>query len=245
VSNSNGSERQGPLPSRSRRWHLARLTRARAAVLQRLADQPEPCRTGALAALMHQHPNTIREHLDALVADGLATRQAAEPSGRGRPAWLYAAVPLDAEADGSGGVAREYAGLAAALASHLDRSSEHPQEDAVEAGTDWGRRLAQDLARDSRRPAAPNATAARREVVRLLDGLGFAPDADARAAVVRLRRCPLLEAAHQHPAVVCGVHLGLVRGALEELGGQPDGTELRPFSEPGACRLDLLRRRAG
>jgi predicted ArsR family transcriptional regulator len=190
---------------------------------------------------MHQHPNTIREHLDALVADGLATRQAAEPSGRGRPAWLYAAVPLDAEVDGSGGVAREYAGLAAALASHLARSSEHPQEDAVEAGTEWGRRLAQ----DSSPSAAPNATAARREVVRLLDGLGFAPDADARAAVVRLRRCPLLEAAHQHPEVVCGVHLGLVRGALDELGGQPDGTELRPFAEPGACRLDLLPRRAG
>jgi predicted ArsR family transcriptional regulator len=229
------------MPSRPRRWRLARLTRARAAVLQRLADQPEPCRTGALAAMMHQHPNTIREHLDALVADGLATRQAAEPSGRGRPAWLYAAVPLDAEADGSGGVAREYAGLAAALASHLARSSEHPQEDAVEAGTEWGRRLVQ----DSSRSAAPNATAARREVVRLLDELGFAPVTDARAAVVRLRRCPLLEAAHQYPAVVCGVHLGLVRGALEELGGQPDGTELRPFSEPGACRLDLLPRRAG
>jgi hypothetical protein len=30
-----------------------------------------------------------------------------------------------------------------------------------------------------------------------------------------------------------------VRGALQEYGEDPSGTELFPFSEPGACRLDL------
>jgi predicted ArsR family transcriptional regulator len=88
--------------------------------------------------------------------------------------------------------------------------------------------------------------AARRKVIDLLDELGFAPSADARARVVKLHRCPLLEAAHQQPEVVCGVHLGIVRGALEELGNDPDRTEntaLQPFSEPGACRLDLLTSR--
>ena len=88
--------------------------------------------------------------------------------------------------------------------------------------------------------------AARREVVTLLEELGFAPSADARLGVVKLHRCPLLQAAHQNPEVVCGVHLGLVRGALDELGAAPDQSErtaLQPFSEPGACRLDLLPRR--
>jgi predicted ArsR family transcriptional regulator len=82
-------------------------------------------------------------------------------------------------------------------------------------------------------------------VVDLLEELGFAPSPDARAGVVKLRRCPLLEAAHQYPEVVCGVHLGVVRGALEELGASPEQTEctaLHPFSEPGACRLELLPR---
>jgi len=91
------------------------------------------------------------------------------------------------------------------------------------------------------------ARSVRREVVDLLDRLGFAPSPDARAAVVKLRRCPLLEAAHKNPEVVCGVHLGVVRGALDELGADPEQTELtalEPFSEPGACRLDLLPRRA-
>jgi len=65
-----------------------------------------------------------------------------------------------------------------------------------------------------------------------------------RLSVVRLTLCPLLEAAHKHPDVVCGVHLGIVRGALEEYGADPTGTDLLPFSEPGACRLELLARPA-
>jgi len=229
---------KGPLPVRPRRRRPP-LTRARAALLQRLADQPEPCRVAALAAVTRQHPNTVREHLDVLVADGYATRVAAEPDGRGRPAWLYAAVELEDVADDAVVVAREYAGLAATLASHLARTSTSPAEESIEAGSSWGHQLA--LA--SGRQPARNATAARRQVVAMLDELGFEPDADARAGVVRLRRCPLLEAAHEHPEVVCNVHLGLVRAAMEELGADAGGASLRPFSEPGACRLDLLPRR--
>jgi hypothetical protein len=33
------------------------------------------------------------------------------------------------------------------------------------------------------------------------------------------------------------VHLGLVRGALEEYGADPTGSDLVPFAEPGACLL--------
>ena len=235
---SDDAPRKGPLPARRPR-RLPPLTRARAAVLQRLADQPEPCRVAALAAVTRQHPNTVREHLDALVADGYATRVAAEPDGRGRPAWLYAAVDRSEVAGEDVVVAREYAGLAAALAAHLARSSGEPVEESREAGALWGRQLA--LA--SGREPAPNATAARRQVVAMLGELGFDPDADDRAAVVKLRRCPLLEAAHEHPEVVCNVHLGLVSAALEELGADPEGAALKPFSEPGACRLELLTRR--
>src|SRR5699024_12003747 len=61
----------------------------------------------------------------------------------------------------------------------------------------------------------------------------------------RLTRCPLLEAAHEHPDIVCGVHLGLVRGALEVFGDPAAESELEPFSEPGACRLHLRDSTAG
>jgi predicted ArsR family transcriptional regulator len=49
----------------------------------------------------------------------------------------------------------------------------------------------------------------------------------------------LLEAAHKYPEVVCGVHLGIVRGALAQYGADSEGTALLPFAEPGACLLHL------
>ena len=203
------------------------MSRSRAALLDLLEAQPEPTTLGALVSATGLHANTVREHLDALEHDGLVTRRQATPEGRGRPAWLYQAV---AESGPS-----EYAGLASALASSLRRTSAHPEQDAVAAGVEWGHQLA--AGRGG--PDRPGAAAARREVVALLDDIGFAPAPNDRHTVVRLTRCPLLEAAHKNPDIVCGVHLGLVRGALEEYGADPEGTTLLPFAEPGACRLHL------
>lgn len=201
------------------------LSPSRSAILDRLRGQPEPLTQAALVTATGLHPNTVREHLDGLVRRGLVRRFTAEPSGRGRPAWLYelASGPAD---DG-------YAGLAAALASTIARTSAQPGEDAAAAGEEWGRQLA-----GSRGSAARSPEEARDLVVDLLDDLGFAPESEpARPSDVRLTRCPLLEAAHRHPEVVCGVHLGIVRGALAEHGADPSGTDLVPFAEPGACRL--------
>jgi predicted ArsR family transcriptional regulator len=82
----------------------------------------------------------------------------------------------------------------------------------------------------------------------LFDQMGFAAQPDRSARVVRLTRCPLLEAAHQAPDIVCSVHRGIAEGALEEFGtaefgtasdGSSDGVQLLPFAEPGACVLRL------
>ena len=208
------------------------LSRPRAGLLGVLRAQAEPVTLAALATLSGLHVNTVREHLDALVRQGLAKRHTAAPHGRGRPAWLYAAIDEDAPAS-------EYAGLAAALAATISRSSATPAEDAATAGADWGRRLADERGAHQERDAA----AAARQVMDLLDDLGFGAQPDPENGVVRLTSCPLLEAAHQYPDIVCGVHLGLVRGALTAYGGDPEGTELLPFAEPGACLLRLGRTR--
>jgi predicted ArsR family transcriptional regulator len=241
----------GPLPTARVRLQRTHLSAARAGILEVLVDQPEPCTVGALSALTHQHPNTIREHLEGLVGDRLAARVRAPASGRGRPAWLYSAT-LDVGSDPG---ASDYAGLASALAAQIARTSKQPRADAIEAGRAWGRdlvrrtpvRMGEGKGPVHDPPTAPSAVSARRQVVSLLEELGFAPSPDARAAVVKLRRCPLLEAAHQSPDVVCGVHLGIVRGVLDELGNDSEQTErtaLHAFWEPGACRLDLLPRSA-
>ena len=257
-----GTEGQrGPQPSLARH-RPARLTPAQSALLDHLVGQPEPCTVTALAALMHQHPNTVREHLDALVAAGTATRTRAVSSGRGRPAWLYAATTQSQLSDD----AQEYAGLAAALAGQIARTSTDPSGDADAAGRAWGRDLvrttmavAAGAGAGDLHPGEPSTSElpepgspvtgspdpgsaelrARRRVVALFDELGFSPETDDDVAVVRLHRCPLLAAAHLHPEVVCGVHLGLARGALSELGVPADDLTLVPFAERGACRLHL------
>ncbi|WP_067434519.1 helix-turn-helix transcriptional regulator [Nocardioides jensenii] len=203
------------------------LSASRAGILDRLRDQPEPITLAALVRITALHENTIREHLEALVHRGLVRRTKAEPHGRGRPAWLY---ELSGESESS-----EYAGLATALASAIARTSSDPHAAAVASGEEWGHQLAA-----GRSPARElTADAARAETLDMLDDLGFAPEPDETDTLsrTRLTRCPLLEAAHRHPDIVCAVHLGIVRGALEEHGMSPDGTDLIPFAEPGACHL--------
>jgi len=202
------------------------LSASPTAILETLHGQPEPLTQAALVRVTGLHPNTVREHLENLVHRGLVARSRAEPEGRGRPAWLY-------ESTGAQPETSEYAGLAAALASAIARTSPDPRADAIRAGEEWGH----DLARN--RGAAPTSPqSAREHVAAMLDGLGFEPHREPAAVdVLRLTRCPLLEAAHRHPDVVCGVHLGIVRGALAAYGADPAGSDLLPFAEPGACLL--------
>jgi predicted ArsR family transcriptional regulator len=206
------------------------MSRSRVALLDTLTGQPEPTTLTALAVATGLHANTLRGHLEALEEAGLVQRQRAAPNGRGRPAWLYRATEAPDRS--------EYIGLAATLAATIHRTSDSPREDGIAAGRDWGR----DLARVKGRPQDPGQPAARRQVVEILADLGFAPVPDNRLSVVQLTRCPLFEAADRYPDVVCGVHLGIVRGAVDEYGADAERTELFPFSEPGACRLELMTR---
>lgn len=209
------------------------LSASRAAILDRLRDQPEPLTLAALVAASGLHENTVREHLAALVARRLVRRHRADPSGRGRPAWLYELAVSDPDEALQGG--SEYAGLASALAATIMRTNTDPAQVATIAGEEWGREMA------SARGAAPLVAAeAQEQVLALLDDLGFAPEhGTAPTYATRLTRCPLLQAAHRHPEVVCAVHLGIVRGALQEYGADPTGSELLPFAEAGACLLVL------
>lgn len=214
----------GPRPGTERRP----LSEAPRQLLALLADEPAPLTLAGLAEASGLHPNTVRDHLDALVRRGLVSRTKAAVTGRGRPAWAYAAVSTDVETP-------EYSGLASALAGVIARTSPSPAEDAALAGEEWGRELADDRGVSV---AAVTAESARDRVLEMLGDLGFAPVAEpGEPSRVRLTRCPLLEAAHRHPEVVCAVHLGIVRGALAAQGADPSGTELAPFAEPGACVL--------
>lgn len=224
------------------------MSKARAAVLERLRASGGPLAVDALAAETGQHANTVREHLDALVGSGFATRTTAPRSGRGRPASLYLPAQPDPRPAG-------YAALAAALARHIASTSADPAAAGDLAGRQWARVLA-----GAGRPTAPNEpgapgtalstspsaapSAARRRSSRLnvaasLREAGFGIEGNADATDFTLTTCPILAAARENPEVVCAVHLGLVKGLLEGTGVPEVGVDLVPFAAPGICTLHL------
>ncbi|HQR80258.1 MAG TPA: transcriptional regulator [Actinomycetota bacterium] len=216
----------GPAPSE--RAATVGLSAARARVLEYLEAQPEAVTAARTAADLDLHGNTARLHLEGLVGAGLATRTKQAAGGRGRPAMLYNA-DIWSQTDPR---VRDYAQLASALATVIAETSPDPTMTARAAGAGWGASLAQ-----GRKPTTPRK--ARREVIAILGELGFDPAPDSAGTSVALRRCPLLDVARKHTSVVCQVHLGLVQGAMHEMGHDSPGADLIPFAEPGACRLFL------
>jgi predicted ArsR family transcriptional regulator len=78
-------------------------------------------------------------------------------------------------------------------------------------------------------------------VVRMLGDSGFAPELSADGTAISLHRCPFRELAVSHQDVVCGAHLGIIQGALADLGTVVSATRLLPFVTPGLCVTTLSR----
>lgn len=192
------------------------ISDAQQRLLDVLVGFDAPVTLAELAEAAGLHENTVRGHLDALHERGHVTRLRVAPHGPGRPAWSW--------------LARRpaYAALAEALARAVEDGAGVPAREAGRrAGRAWGERLAEQLGTDD--------DTAQQRLNLALEHVGFAPEEQADGTV-RLTRCPFLEAARVHQDSVCSVHRGLIEGAL---GGAVDPTALRPFAEPGACRVTL------
>lgn len=215
-------ENLGPRPARSP-WREP-LTGPRRAVLDLLLDADDPVTVPQAALELGQHRNTVRDHLEALVRMGLATREPGTPQGRGRPATAYRATAAAAV----GGT--EYAVLAEVLVEHVAATwpaGEERRTQALLAGRRWGRSLLE-------RGLAGRGPDGDVDLAATFHAAGFDPVAEPAAGRIHLRRCPVLALARRHPDVVCAAHLGMAR----ELAG--DGVDLVPFAEPGACILTAV-----
>ena len=201
---------------------------SRARVLQVLQSSRTPMGVNEVATRMGLHPNTARFHLDGLVEQGLVERSSEERGVPGRPRALYSASAGSRQAG-----RRSYRLLAQILTSYLASSTKQPEQAALTAGEEWGRFLGE-RPEPFRRVDAASAT---RQLVDTLNDIGFAPEAvtERRQRKILLHHCPFREAAEQHQSVVCTVHLGLMRGVLEELDAPLEASRLEPFVEPGLC----------
>ncbi len=177
------------------------------------------------------HPNSARQHLDALTALKLLSTQDVQSDRPGRRPRGYTLTSLGRQTLGAGRVdeSRELAGV---FASYLVATGSGPQE-ALEIGRAWGTKRAEGLDEE-------HSGGALEAVVEVLDILGFDPSTihtESGDAVI-LRTCPLLDMAHGSPEFVCNIHRGVIDGVLRRIGAR-EGVELLPFSEPDGCRMHL------
>ena len=216
--------------------HQVLASTSRMAVLELLRSRAAPLGVGDVAQHVGLHQNTVRSHLDLLVDSGYVVRRTEAPRGPGRPRVVYEAT---AAPEGE----RNYRLLAEMLAQHLVATSERPGEAAANAGRSWAGLTGQRHhggaeAVESTPISGDQAITA---IVRMLGDIGFAPELSADGTAINLHRCPFRELAESHPDVVCGAHLGMVQGALAELGGPVSATRLLPFVQPDLCIITLAR----
>lgn len=212
-------DRNTALADPSRRALLAALRRSGTA---------QDVRT--LSASVGLHPNSAREQLAHLADAGLVRVTTAAPSGRGRPGLRYQAVPAS--------TSDPYRLLTSALADGLAGVPDAAAV-SVAAGERWGRDAAATL---------PPTTPARalEAAIRLMDEAGFAPELEPGepdgADTLRLHACPFLPLPDRHLDIVCSVHLGFLRGALDALGAPVRAAEIHPLDTPATCTAILEAR---
>ena len=202
-------------------------------VLAAVRDAASAMTITAIADQLGVHPNTVRFHLDTLVADGRVERVEPDHRRPGRPPLLFRAVRrMDP------GGSRRYQLLADILTLSL-ASDRNASTKALEAGRAWGLRFKG----PTRQAKAPGARQSIVRLVGLLAELGFAPQRRMAHGEVQvgLRHCPFLELAEGRSSVVCPIHLGLMQGALEAWGAPITVDRLDAFVEPDLCLAHLTR----
>ena len=148
----------------------------------------------------------------------------------GRPRTVSTIRTEEAPPDG-------YRPLAALLAANLGPTPRTRRHRAEKAGRDWATNLVPPTDH-----TVDTDDAARRVAV-LFAEMNFDPelvDSDSGTQrQIRLRACPYRDVARDHPDVVCAIHLGLLRGALSQLGNPPITVRLVPFVKPHLCMAYL------
>jgi len=212
---------------------------SRVAVLE-VVREDGPLDVQAIAERVGLHPNTVRAHLDQLMAARLVESSVSPRTTPGRPRLNFAAVAgvtTDPEVS--------YRLLAGLLAGAVGASTPVPGAVAADLGKRWGQQVVRIPDVPDDREVADDVAVER--LVALLGDVGFEPGSPVvgGSTVIELHRCPFVEVAREHRDVVCGVHLGLMQGALEQLHARPTTVRLEPFVRPDLCLVHLTTETAG
>jgi predicted ArsR family transcriptional regulator len=212
------------------RAHRALAGWTRVVLLTRLREAGPPLDARELAETTGLHVSTVRFHLEVLAGAGMVASEFEHRPQRGRPRQVWRAVAQSAVGPEGG-----YRMLAEILSDYLEAGPAEPGAVGMEIGEAWGTRLA----RSRGDGGAPRLA----RLVAMLAELGFSPEVvEATAETeLRLHSCPFLAVATANPRLVCSAHLGLMRGALTEIGIPLVATQLDPLVEPSLCVAHLQK----
>ncbi len=208
---------------------------SRMRIMRLLQERQGPVPVEEVAAGVGLHVNTTREHLDRLVASGFVVRQPEHRTTRGRPRMLYrsvdsaAAATVDSRARGQ---------LVRLLLDGYGQPMESPVDEAEVAGVTWAAELGCPGSTATDDPAAD-----REEQIaalqRHLEDLGFEPEFERDSMELSLSHCPFADVPSERKGIVCGAHLGLVRGVLSRHEGPLTVSQLVPRGSGSHCVVKL------
>lgn len=182
----------------------------RYAIYLELARSPLPRSTAEVAESLGLHVNTVRPQMERMREVGLLEVAPDHRGSPGRPQHRYSVA---AGAPTLGLEPPTFPALARMLAGVIARSGVDA-DDVIASGREQGAVEAVGAA------PADTATCVA-ALVRMLARYGFDPEAvldDDGGATVGFAHCPFRDLAEAQPALVCGLHRGLIEGFVDATG---------------------------
>ena len=168
------------------------------------------------------HVNTIRAHLDVLVAGGHVERIHGAPKGRGRPPFAFRAAE---------GARSPFDDLARTLSDALDFANE--PELARSTAERWAAKLGP-------LPSADTPDEAVEHAVETLRTVGFSAEASTIGDSITIGNCPYATLIADHP-VICDIHTELLATVLHASNQGVEVEAMDVWVKPTLCRARLIR----
>ncbi|WP_106850532.1 metalloregulator ArsR/SmtB family transcription factor [Blastococcus sp. Marseille-P5729] len=211
-------------------------------IVDELSSQPDRALTASeFAGLLGLHTSTARFHLNRLVAAGVLVARD-ERRGVGRPRKMYLLAPPAPESPAQGEI--HPMGLLTELLARMVRPEPGSRPMTPdEAGESWAHQHVPASGTD-----APAKTPGEwiSKIGGLTDVLNYwgytsaiTANGDGGKAEIRITHCPIRELARENIEVVCGIHRGLIRGTMQQLGEPRTDVELLPFADGDVCIAHL------
>jgi predicted ArsR family transcriptional regulator len=171
------------------------------------------------------HPNTVRGHLEVLVAAQFVTRTRGPAKGRGRPPWLYDASPVETP--------ESYEELKATLRKQLAAADESTI--AQEAAARWA-----DLGAETGEEPITDNDEAVTLATEAVNQAGFRATQSFAGDRIEITDCPYSELISEHP-VICKIHTALLSEVLDRTGQEVSVERMDVWVRPGMCVAHLNR----